>query len=191
MIEINKHFYQMVFTIPRESNIKQQDRLTKYLTKLMPDKKEANVNSHFIAPYFIEALGFSLSERVSQFKTKDKNKNQKIVDYALRKNIEGGVFSQDKVNPFILMELKGRDIDLSSGTASYKKTVKQIKDCLLGNNCRSAQWGIITNSKHIQLFRKHGKTIFPATTCLEINLDNIVQITKDIKKKIEQTDRAL
>ena len=179
----------MVFTIERRLNIQNKDKLVKCLTELMPEEQEAGVNEYFIAPSFIEALGFSLRERISQFRT-DKTR-KKYVDYALCKNLDSRIFAKDRINPSVLIELKGRDINLAYGTASYKKTVKQLKEYLLGSECKSAQWGIITNSKHIQLFRKHGKTIFPATTCLEINPDNIAGITQDIRQKIEQTDRAL
>ena len=41
------------------------------------------------------------------------------------------------------------------------------------------------------MFRKHGKTIFPATPCLEINPDNIAKITEQIRNKIEATSKAL
>ena len=90
-----------------------------------------------------------------------------------------------------MVELKARSYNLEPGSRHYKDTVKQIKGYLLAPKCKSVQWGIITNSKHIQLFRKHGKTIFPATPCLEINPDNIVEITSQIRKKIEETSRAL
>ncbi|MEL6496364.1 MAG: hypothetical protein AAFQ41_14765 [Cyanobacteria bacterium J06623_7] len=131
----------MVFTLERESDVAQTDNLNdldnliKYLTALMPDEQESNVNSHFIAPCFIGALGFSLAERVSEFKTKNSNSGQTRVDYALRKNTEGKIFAQDKVNPLVLMEIKGRDIDLTYGTKSYKKTVEQMKGYLLGSKC--------------------------------------------------------
>ena len=52
-------------------------------------------------------------------------------------------------------------------------------------------WGIITNSQHIQLFRKHGKVIHPASLCLEINENNINEIAKQIRQKIEHTPKAL
>jgi len=68
---------------------------------------------------------------------------------------------------------------------------KSQKEYLLDTNCKLSQWGIITNSKHIQLFRKHGKVIFAATPCLEIAAENIVDITSQIRKKIESTSRAL
>jgi len=98
---------------------------------------------------------------------------------------------QTKSNPFLLIELKGRDINLTENSPSYKATVNQLKRQLLGNNCKAAQWGIINNSSHIQLFRKHGKTIFPATTCIELTPDNIDDTIALIKTKIDNTPKAL
>jgi len=49
----------------------------------------------------------------------------------------------------------------------------------------------MTNSKHWQLFRKHGKVVFPVTECLatdETNLDKTVSL---IRHKIENPSKAL
>ncbi|ELS02957.1 ATPase involved in chromosome partitioning [Xenococcus sp. PCC 7305] len=138
-------------------------------------------------PTFFDALGFALLERKPEFITEGRLR----VDYALRHNAEDNIFLNDKVNPHILVELKGRNIDIACDKPQYKTTVNQLKSYLLGSNCKSAQWGIITNSKHIQLFRKHGKAIYPATSCLEINPENIVDITRKIRNKIENPSRAL
>ncbi|BAZ45247.1 cobyrinic acid a,c-diamide synthase [Chondrocystis sp. NIES-4102] len=156
------------------------------LEKLPLDAQESIVDNNFIARIFLDALGFSLPERIPEFKTGDG-----AVDYALRKNIKDNNFLHDKTNPQVLVEIKGRDINLNSGTPAYKAIVKQIKRYLLAPYCQSAQWGIITNSKHIQLFRKHGKVVYPATPILEITPDNIGDITVKIRSKIEQTSRAL
>ena len=181
----------MVFIVEKDTGDLSSDRI-KHLSQTLKDlpsnANEGIVDKNFINISFFEALGFSQQERIPSFKTGTGNK---AVDYALRRNAIEDNFLHTQANPFILVELKGRDINLEYGSASYKNTVKQIRDYLLGAKCKSTQWGIITNSKHIQLFRKHGKTIFPATTCLEINPDNIGQITSQIRKKIEQTDRAL
>ncbi len=98
---------------------------------------------------------------------------------------------QTKSNPFLLIELKGRDINLTENSPSYKATVNKLKRQLLGTKCKAAQWGIITNGSHIQLFRKHGKTIFPATTCIELTPDNIDNTIALIKTKIDNTPKAL
>ena len=95
----------------------------------------------------------------------------------------------EKINQKV--ELKASHVNLAYQSKDYIKTFKQLKRDLLAPKCKSAQWGIITNSKHIQLFRKHGKVIFPATPCLEITPDNIGEISYQIRKKIEHTPRAL
>ncbi len=181
----------MVFTVDRELQSlppEIAEKLSHLLKNLPSDAREPIVNHHFISKSFFEALGFLSNECIPDFKT---GNGGDAVDYALRKNTEDDSFLHTKTSPYILVELKGRDINLEYGKGSYKTTVRQLKRYFLAPKCKSVQWGIITNSKHIQLFRKHGKTIFPATPCLEINPDNIVEITYQIRKKIEDTSRAL
>ena len=162
--------------------------LVKTLQDLPHDANEAIVDLNFIATSFFKALGFDNHERVPGFGT---GRGNDKVDYALRKNNQDNDFLHNQSHPFILVELKGRDINLEYDKGSYKSTVKQLKRYLLSPKCKSAQWGILTNSKHIQLFRKHGRTIFPATTCLKLNSDNIGKIIGNIKYKIEHTAKAL
>ena len=190
-IGINKHFINMVFSLERDAPslpINQEDYLVRTLQDLPESAEEEIVDKNFVDLSFFQALGFNNQERIPGFKT---GRGYDAVDYALRKNIQDNNFLHTKSNPFVLVELKGRDINLEYGKGNYKKTVAQLKRYLLAPKCKSAQWGIITNSKHIQLFRKHGKTIFSVTTCLEITIDNIGEITNYIKEKIEQTDKAL
>ena len=156
------------------------DSLIKSLIKLPELAQEPIVDNNFIAISFFDALGFNLQERIPRFKT---GKGRDVVDYALRHNIDEDIFLDTKTNPDILVELKGRDINLASGSASYKSTVKQLKRYFLASNCKTVRWGIITNSKYIQLFRKHGKAIYPATHCLEITPDNVIDITNQIRKR--------
>ncbi|MGK7898761.1 MAG: AAA family ATPase [Xenococcus sp. (in: cyanobacteria)] len=163
-----------------------EKNLVEELQNLPENSKEDKVNTDFISRSFFDALGFDSSERANQFNT-----GKGSVDYALRHNTKDDSFLPNKVNPYILVELKSRNIDLAYNKAGYRKTVNQLKGYLLGSNCKSVKWGIITNSKHIQLFRKHGKAIYPATSCLEINPENIVDITSKIRKKIENPSRAL
>lgn len=176
--------------IQTEINYYQEETnsLVEALEGLPNSAAEAIVDNNFITTSFLNALGFSLQERIPQFNT---GHGRQQVDYALRHNSNKDNFLLSKVNPHVLVELKGRDIDLSPNSGSYKSTVKQIKRYLLAPNCKSVQWGIITNSKHIQLFRKHSKVIYPATPCLEITSDNIVQLTYQIRKKLEHTIKAL
>ncbi len=151
-------------------------KLTQALLQLSENDQEPIVNQIFV-PSFLTALGFNLMERVPQYST---GKGADSVDYALRHNTQDDVFLNTKSNPYLLLELKGRDINLTEGSGQYKLTVQQIKRYLLAPNCKTAQWGIITNSAQMQLFRKHGKVIYPATPCLEITKDNLSQIVQEI-----------
>ncbi|MBE8996015.1 AAA family ATPase [Microcystis aeruginosa] len=160
--------------------------LKPYLQHLPQDASEAIVSTNF-APYLISYLGFSTTERIPEYDTGGGG----ITDFATRRNLENDIFLQTKSNPFLLIELKGRDINLTENSPSYKATVNQLKRQLLGNNCQAAQWGIITNGSHIQLFRKHGKIIFPATTCIELTPENIDETVALIKTKIDNTPKAL
>ena len=165
----------------------QGDALKRAWLNLPQDAQQAMINVVFV-PELINFLGFDPTERVPEYST---GKGGDKVDYALRHNREEDIFIQTKNNPQILLELKGRDINLQENSPKYKSTVKQLKGYLLAPNCRSVQWGIITNSNQIQLFRKHGKVIYPATPCLEINQDNICATLKVIKDKIDQTKKGL
>ena len=160
--------------------------LKPYLQHLPQDASEAIVSTNF-APYLISYLGFSTTEIIPSYDTGGGG----ITDFATRRNLENDIFLQTKSNPFLLIELKGRDINLTENSPSYKATVNQLKRQLLGNNCQAAQWGIITNGSHIQLFRKHGKIIFPATTCIELTPENIDDTIALIKTKIDNTPKAL
>ncbi|MDJ0899392.1 MAG: ParA family protein [Xenococcus sp. MO_188.B8] len=157
------------------------------LHNLPPELSKERVVDSIFVPTFFDALGFNLTERKPQFITGQRLK----VDYALRHNSDEDIFLHNNAHPNILVELKGRDINIAYNKPQYKTTVNQLKGYLLGPNCKSTQWGIITNSKHIQLFRKHGKAIYPATSCLEINPKNIVDITRQIRNKIENPSKAL
>lgn len=181
----------MIQTFVREEtqDFQKQAANLKSALEVLPDlASEAIVDSNFIITSFFDALGFHLEERIPQFSTGDGGRK---VDYALRHNKDGDIFLHSQINPHVLVELKGRDIDLSFESPSYKSTIKQLKNYLLAPNCKTVQWGIITNSKHIQLFRKHEKAIYPATPLLEITPDNIVEITYQIRQRIENTPKAL
>jgi cellulose biosynthesis protein BcsQ len=147
---------------------------------------EAIVSANF-STQFLQALGFESDEVVPHYDTNGGG----IVDRAARKTIANDIFLHTKSNPYLLLELKGKNINLTEGTPGYLKTVAQLKRHLLGSNCKSAEWGIISNSSHIQLFRKHGKVIFPATQCLALDLNNVDRVVADIRKKIAAPSRAL
>jgi cellulose biosynthesis protein BcsQ len=169
-----------------QDNTPKVTRLKSSLQNLPHNASEAIVSTNF-APHLISYLGFSTIEIIPQYNTGGGG----ITDFATRRNLENDIFLHTKSNPFLLIELKGRDINLTENSPSYRATVNQLKRQLLGTNCKAAQWGIITNSSHIQLFRKHGKTIFPATTCIALTPDNIDETIDLIKTKIDNTPSAL
>ena len=158
----------------------------------IPDlASEAIVSDYFVKP-LLKALGFSIEEQYPEFQT-----GSGTVDFAARKNQGSDLFNRSKTNPYLLVEVKGRAIgagariNLMEKTPTHQKTQKQIKQYLLSPNCKTAQWGIITNSIHIQLFRRHGKVVHPATPCWLIKNDNILDIVTRIKDLIENPLPAL
>jgi cellulose biosynthesis protein BcsQ len=164
------------------------DQALKQALLNLPQNAQESIVDKIFVPEFLNVLGFEIMERVPQYTTGIRPDK---VDYALRHNTTNDIFLITKSNPYLLLELKGRDINLSEGSAQYQSTVKQLKGYLLDSNCKTVQWGIITNSVHIQLFRKHGKIIYPATPCLDITQDNLDEIVTNIKHKIENPPRAL
>lgn len=155
---------------------------------LPAEAQESVVTTNFVVAQLFDALGFNQRERVPQFQTSPAGK---AADFAARHNVEGDIFLETKSNPYLLLELKGRDINLAPPSAQYFSTVRQLHGYLISQNCYSAQWGLMTNSKHWQLFRKHGKVVFPVTECLatdETNLDKTVSL---IRHKIENPSKAL
>ncbi len=158
----------------------------------IPDlASEAIVSDYFVKP-LLKALGFSIEEQYPEFQT-----GSGTVDFAARKNQGSDLFNRSKTNPYLLVEVKGRAIgagariNLMEKTPTNQKTQNQIKQYLLSPNCKTAEWGIITNSIHIQLFRRHGKVVHPATPCWLIKKDNILDIVNRIKDLIENPLPAL
>lgn len=160
------------------------------LDSIHENASESDVEDLFVKP-FLQAIGFDRGEWTQQFST-----GSGVVDFAARKNTLIDNFSISKTEPQVLIEVKGRAagkavINLSEGTTKYKEARDQIQKYLLASKCKTAQWGIITNSRDIQLFRRHGKLVLPTTPCLRIKKDNIDQIVSYMKKLIEEPPRAL
>ena len=154
----------------------------------LPDgASEPIVCSIFILE-LLKTLGFNTTEMVPGFAT---GRGGDAVDYAVRKNSDSDIFIHTKSNPYLLLEAKGRNINLSPGSAPYKAAVKQIENYLLAPSCKSVQWGLIANADRIQLFRKHGKIIHPVFPCLEVTPDNVDKIVSVVKQKIEEPRKAL
>ncbi len=166
--------------------------LAKELSKIPDDANEATVSRIFVQS-LLQVLGYSNQEFIEQFKTG----NTRKVDFAAKKTNDETFFINTKSQPDLLIEVKGRashpgsQINLSDGTLQYIAAKDQLKSYLLDSKCLSAKWGIITNSKQIQLFRKHEKIIIPATPCIDINSENINYYCDEIRTLIHNPPRAL
>lgn len=156
--------------------------------KTLPDgAPEKLVDQFFCIPALVQSLGFSKQEDFPQFPTQ-----RGPADHALRRNeASGQSFLANPRDPEVIIELKGKNINLVSGSASYLSTVAQLKRYLLTPECSSAKWGVITNSVHIQLFRKHGKVIHPVTDCLEMTVDTVEDVILKLRNHIENPRKAL
>ncbi|KAM3110765.1 hypothetical protein [Phormidesmis sp. 146-33] len=161
-------------------------RLQAALQALPGGAPEAVVSNNFVLGCLLEALGFQSREICPEYDT-----GGGVTDYAARQDIEDDVFLNTRSNPYLLIEVKGRNESLCEGSAGYARAVRQLKAQLLGNQSKTAKWGIVTNSDYIQLFRKHGKVIHPATACLEVTAENVDKIIALVKEIIEQPIRAL
>lgn len=152
---------------------------------LPPDAAEVVVESIFSKP-FLNALGFSEKEIVPGFKIRNL-----AVDQAARKNTGEDIFLHTQKDPYLYMEVKGRCVNLSDEShPDYRRTVLQLKRYLLASPSTSVKWGLIMNSLHVQLFRKHGKIVHPVTSCLPLEGD-IKRIINILRQHIESPQKAL
>jgi len=160
--------------------------LREKLERISPTERvERVIVQHFAVP-LLHALGFHDLEIRYEFET-----GCGQVDLAARKNEDPeDTFFNSQRNPYLLLEAKSRVVNLKEGSC-YRDAVCQIESYLLGENCKSAKWGIITNANNIQLWRKHGKVVHPATANLDISSDNIESIVRNLRDKIENYERAL
>ncbi|MEO1391181.1 MAG: ParA family protein, partial [Cyanobacteria bacterium J06634_6] len=144
------------------------------IDSLPPNAQEPIVEQRF-TPAFIQALGFELNEMVPQFDT-----GKGPVDHAARANTGDDVFIETQTDPYLYVEVKGHNSVLAEGHRDYINALAQLKRYLLAPNSESVQWGILTNSLRAQLFRKHGRVIYPATPCLDCSdIDKVVQVFKE------------
>ncbi|NEP61829.1 MAG: hypothetical protein F6K31_33570 [Symploca sp. SIO2G7] len=87
-------------------------------------------------PQFFQALGFVDREYYPEYAT---GQGGDSVDYAVRNNLdENDIFIETRNNPFLLLELKGKDINLEEGSSAYLSTKKQLIKYLLAPNCKTA-----------------------------------------------------
>ena len=75
------------------------------------DAPEAVVSANFAAPPLFDALGFNQTERLPQFQT---GIGSQAVDFAVRHNTHQDIFLESKSSPYLLVELKGRDVNLAT-----------------------------------------------------------------------------
>jgi cellulose biosynthesis protein BcsQ len=159
--------------------------LEEVLKSLPVDASEAIVELNFSQP-FLKALGFEYQEMVPQFPV-----GRRAVDHAARKSIDGDLFLNSHRNPYLYMEVKGRSENLADERhPDYRRAALQLKHYLLSPESKSVQWGLLTNSLYVQLFRKHGKVVHPVTPCISLSGD-LRRVIKDIKQRIETPKRAL
>ncbi len=160
-------------------------KLIQVCQDLPTDAKERMVEARF-SEVFLNALGFSNSEMIPGF-----NIAPLIVDHAARKNADNDIFLQTKTNPYLYMEVKGKNFNLSNeNCATFQSGAKQLKGYLRHPQSKSVQWGILTNSRHVKLYRKHGKIIHPVTPCLSLE-DDFEGVVKRIKREIDAPPKAL
>jgi cellulose biosynthesis protein BcsQ len=159
---------------------------------LSPTANEAEIAWHLIIPEILKVLGFIFDngEVVQQYKT---GLGGEAVDIAVRKSKIDDKFSHDKSDPSLIIEIKSRATKLDSNSTSYKNTVAQLKRYFhpKATNCSKTKWGIITNADNIQLFRHHGKVVYPFTTNIKITADNIDEKIAVIKQYIDNDYKAL
>ncbi|RCJ27816.1 hypothetical protein A6770_25045 [Nostoc minutum NIES-26] len=113
-------------------------KIQQALISLPDNADEPKVCNVFISE-LLKILGFDVMETIPQFTT---GNGGNTADYAVRKNSEDDIFIKTKSNPYLLVEVKGRHINLNPNSAQYKATVNQLKNYLLAPKCKSAQWGI-------------------------------------------------
>lgn len=159
--------------------------LERALEALPHDAPEIVVEGNF-SREFLKALGFGDSEMIPGFGI-----GSRIVDHAARKNIDSDIFLHTRKDPYLYMEVKGRNWNLGDEKcANYRDALLQLKGYLLNPSSKTVRWGILMNSLHVQLFRKHGKVIHPITPCIRMDQD-IKRVAKNLRQIIEAPPKAL
>ncbi|BFM38533.1 hypothetical protein OLK001_04590 [Synechocystis sp. LKSZ1] len=150
------------------------------------------IADHLVIPEMLKLFGFTFQrgEIVKEYPT---GLGAQKVDIAARKNNGIDNFSHSLKAPSLIVELKRRSKNISPNTAEYLSLVRQLKGYLDPEaiNCSQAKWGIITNADRIQLFRRHGKVIYPFTNNIELNAGNIDEKIYLLKDYIENNCNSL
>ncbi|WP_017292717.1 ParA family protein [Geminocystis herdmanii] len=167
-----------------------ESNLKKTWLALSSEAIEGDILTQFIIPALLPSWNFEGNEFCIQCPT---GKGAQKVDLAVRKNTTTDIFAHSKTNPFLIIELKRRMLDISTGSKSYHNAVLQLKRYLApsATNCKTVRWAILTNGNYIQLFRRHGKVVYPYTENILLTLDNIDEKIALIKKYIDQPEKAL
>ena len=154
--------------------------------------KEPDIAGLLVIPEILSRLGFTYGdgEVVQQYQT---GKGSQAVDIAAKKNSEDCIFTHTLTDASIIVELKSRTKNLNSDSNTYRSVVKQLKGYLHPEavHCSKVRWGIVTNANNIQLFRRHGRVVYPFTTNIELNEDNIDSKINLIKQYIDNEYKAL
>ncbi len=167
-----------------------ESNLKKTWLALSAEAIEADILPQFILPALLPSWNIEGNEFCLQYPT---GKGAEKVDLAVRKNTSTDNFAQSKSNPFLIIELKKRMLDISTGSKDYQKAVVQLKRYLdpSATNCKTVRWAILTNGNYIQLFRRHGKVVYPYTENILLTPDNIDEKIALIKKYIYQPEKCL
>jgi len=146
-----------------------------------PDEKEVEIR--FIVP-LIKDLGYHGSEYSPQFAT---GWGSCKVDFAARSNAgQKDKFFESKKDPFLFIEVKKPAEDIRK-----QEHKRQLMNYFPHPNAQTVQFGILTDSVHIQLFRRHGRVVHPLTKALPLRDGNADEIMSKIKELIRKPKKAL
>ncbi|MDG2990022.1 AAA family ATPase [Candidatus Synechococcus calcipolaris G9] len=169
------------------------------LPPIAPDETlEEVICQAFVQPV-LYALGFGDRDIIRSFET-----GAGTVDFAAAYPCaDDPPFGDTQKQPYLIVEVKppakrSRNtpsqtvpLSLEEGTAHQMRAIAQLKEYLFGPNCQSTQWGLITNGRHLQLFRRHGIVIYPVTPSLEIFPQGMPGVIKQLKQWLQEPPRAL
>lgn len=133
------------------------------------------VGSRFALP-LLSALGFVSSDVLSPSPSSDS------ADYCVRK----GSPAQS-----LYLKVLGGGEDLASGAGvPYCQGFLRLTRFLTKTNSQPIQWGVVTNARHIQVFRRHGQVVHPVTPCLSLE-GNLKAVLGRIQQAVNVSSRAL
>ncbi|MGY6528318.1 MAG: AAA domain-containing protein [Cyanobacterium sp.] len=156
--------------------------LAQYLEKLSTSVSKADLVTNF-APLLLRVLGFG--EKQIKHKVSTGN-GKEIVDFQINE--------QQTNLPFLLLAIENINLEFDNDNPQYQARVTNLKKDLLAPKFKKVQWGLISNGKQIQLFRKHGKVIYPASIIEELNPNNLEEFEEKIirlKTQIQNPPTAL